>query len=405
MPAAVFLRDVDGRILLVNEHYEQIYSVKNNQTIGKKLAELFPPEMAEEYSKLDRQVHEVDGEIHSEHNLVVDGEKRYFNSVRFPIPNEEGSISGIGGIELDITERKAAEEDLRIAKVQAEEALSELKQAQARLVTTEKMASLGQLTAGIAHEIKNPLNFVNNFSETSVELLDELHEAVGPVQEHLDEDEREDVEDIFKTLKGDLQKIQHHGSRADGIVKSMLLHSRGDAAEQVTTSVNGLVKEAVQLAYHGERARDKAFQATLEEEFGNSTGEADLVPQEITRVLVNLLSNAFYAVTKRSLEEESGDYEPTVSVTTLGKEDSLEIKIRDNGIGIPSEVRDKLFEPFFTTKPTGEGTGLGLSMCFDIVVQKHGGDIVVDSAPGEFTEFALTLPRRAPMTVQISNSR
>ena len=293
----------------------------------------------------------------------------------------------------DITERREAEEELRGAKQKAEDALSELKQTQARLVTTEKMASLGQLTAGIAHEIKNPLNFVNNFSETSVELLGELKEVIEPVQEHLDEDDRDDVVDIFETLTGDLQKIHHHGSRADGIVKSMLLHARGDSTEQVSTDINGLVDDALQLAYHGERARDKSFQVTLDQQYGDDVGKVEIVPQDITRVLVNLLSNAFYAVKKRTTDEKSESYVPTVSVVTSDSDGSVEIKVRDNGTGMPEEVRKKLFEPFFTTKPTGEGTGLGLSMCFDIVVQQHGGNIAVDSEPGAYTEFVVTLPR------------
>ncbi|MDJ0944979.1 MAG: PAS domain S-box protein [Kiloniellales bacterium] len=308
--------------------------------------------------------------------------------------DEDGKPVRMIGTHTDITGRKKAEEELRRAKEQAEAALADLKKAQERLVTTEKMASLGQLTAGIAHEIKNPLNFVNNFSETSVELLDELGEVIEPIQDKLDDEARDDLDDIVGTLKGDLKKINHHGKRADNIVKSMLLHARGDGAERVATTVNDLVDEALNLAYHGERARDKSFQVTMEEHLDEAAGTADLVPQEITRVLVNLFSNAFYAVKARGKAAGPDGYTPTVEVRTENRGREVEIRIRDNGTGMPEEVREKLFDPFFTTKPTGEGTGLGLSMSFDIVVQQHGGRIDVESEPGAFTEFAITLPRQ-----------
>ena len=298
-----------------------------------------------------------------------------------------------------------AEDEARTARERAEVALAELKQTQARLVTTEKMASLGQLTAGIAHEIKNPLNFVNNFSETSVELLDELKEELADAVAGLDDDSRDDVEDILETLKGDLQKIHHHGGRADSIVKSMLLHARGDSTESGSTKINPLVEEALGLAYHGERAREKSFQATLEQELDEAAGEVEMVPQDITRVLVNLLSNAFYAITERNRSEKSDDYVPTVTVSTKDLGNEVEIRVRDNGTGMPADVREKLFDPFFTTKPTGEGTGLGMSLSFDIIVQQHGGQIDVHSAPGEFTEFTITLPRRGTNGEKQARSR
>ena len=309
--------------------------------------------------------------------------------------DDDGGPLRVMGTHTDISERKKSEEELRTAKEQAEAALADLQTAQQQLVRSEKMASLGQLTAGIAHEIKNPLNFVNNFSETSVELLGELEEALEPVQEKFDEDTRDEVEDIVETLKGDLEKVKHHGKRADGIVRSMLLHARGDEAQRLPTGVNDLVDEALNLAYHGERARDTSFQVTMERNFGEATGEAAVLPQEITRVLVNIFSNAFYAVKKRHQAAENG-YEPTVTVWTEDKGEEIEIRIRDNGTGMPEEVREKLFDPFFTTKPTGEGTGLGMSMSFDIIVQQHGGRIDVASEPGAFTEFVIALPRQAP---------
>ncbi len=294
----------------------------------------------------------------------------------------------------EIAERKKAEEGLLWAKEEAESALGELRETQEKLVTTEKMASLGQLTAGIAHEIKNPLNFVNNFSETSVELMDELEEMLEPLQQKLDANARDDVDDVVGMLKGDLQKIHHHGRRADSIVKSMLMHARDDGGERVSTSINELVAEAMNLAYHGERARDHDFKVNLEEEKDANAGTADLLPQEITRVLVNLFSNAFYAVKQRQNGTADSGYVPTVIASTKDRGDEVEIRVRDNGTGLTDEVRQKLFDPFFTTKPTGEGTGLGLSMSFDIVVQRHGGRMEVASEAGAYTEFVIGLPRR-----------
>ena len=269
--------------------------------------------------------------------------------------------------------------------------LEDLRTAQDRLVQTEKLASLGQLTAGIAHEIKNPLNFVNNFSAVSVELIDELREALGGA--HLDSKLRADVSEIADTLQGNLDKVVQHGKRADAIVKNMLLHSRQGSGEHRPVDINALVDESLNLAYHGARAAKQGFNITLAKSFDPAAGEVDLFPQEITRVLLNLISNGFYAATKRKVEENGGDYEPTLAAATKNLGDSVEIRIRDNGTGVPPEVREKLFNPFFTTKPAGEGTGLGLSISHDIIVKQHGGSIEVDTRPGEFTEFRIVLPR------------
>ncbi len=263
--------------------------------------------------------------------------------------------------------------------------LEDLRTAQDRLVQTEKLASLGQLTAGIAHEIKNPLNFVNNFSAVSVELIDELREALGGV--HLDSKLRAEISEIADTLQGNLDKVVQHGKRADAIVKNMLLHSRQGSGEHRPVDINALVDESLNLAYHGARAEKQGFNITLERSFDPAAGEVDLFPQEITRVLLNLISNGFYAATKRKAEANGGDYEPTLAAATKNLGDSVEIRIRDNGTGIPPEVKEKLFNPFFTTKPAGEGTGLGLSISHDIIVKQHGGSIEVDTQPGEFTEF------------------
>ena len=269
--------------------------------------------------------------------------------------------------------------------------LEDLRTAQDRLVQTEKLASLGQLTAGIAHEIKNPLNFVNNFSAVSVELIDELREALGGA--HLDSKLRVEISEIADTLQGNLDKVVQHGKRADAIVKNMLLHSRQGSGEHRPVDINALVEESLNLAYHGARAEKQGFNITLERSLDPAAGEVDLFPQEITRALLNLISNGFYAATKRKAEANGGDYEPRLAAATKNLGDRVEIRIRDNGTGIPPEVKEKLFSPFFTTKPAGEGTGLGLSISHDIIVKQHGGSIEVDTQPGEFTEFRIVLPR------------
>jgi signal transduction histidine kinase len=269
--------------------------------------------------------------------------------------------------------------------------LEDLRTAQDRLVQTEKLASLGQLTAGIAHEIKNPLNFVNNFSAISVELIDELRQALAGA--NLDNKLRAEISEIADMLQGNLDKVVQHGKRADSIVKNMLLHSRQGSQEHRPVDINAVVEESLNLAYHGARAEKQGFNITLERSFDPTAGEVDLFPQEITRVLLNLISNGFYATTKRKAEVNGDDYEPTLAATTKNLGDGVEIRIRDNGTGISPEVKEKMFNPFFTTKPAGEGTGLGLSISHDIVVKQHGGSIEVDTQPGGFTEFRIVLPR------------
>jgi signal transduction histidine kinase len=270
--------------------------------------------------------------------------------------------------------------------------LEELRTAQDRLVQTEKLASLGQLTAGIAHEIKNPLNFVNNFSALSGELIDELNEVLTSAP--LDAKTREEIDELTHMLKGNLEKVVQHGKRADSIVKNMLLHSREGSGEHRPADINAIVEESLNLAYHGARAEKSGFNITLRRNLDPAAGMIDLYPQEITRVFLNLISNGFYAAAKRKEAGESG-FEPVLSATTRNLGNGVEIRIRDNGTGIPLEVKEKMFNPFFTTKPAGEGTGLGLSMSHDIVVKQHGGKIDVDTEPGVFTEFIITLPRTA----------
>ena len=270
--------------------------------------------------------------------------------------------------------------------------LEDLRTTQDRLVQTQKLASLGQLTAGIAHEIKNPLNFVNNFSGISSELIDELLETL---KDPFDDKARTEINELAKTLRGNLDKIAQHGKRADAIVKNMLLHSREGSGEHRVVDINTLVEESLNLAYHGKRAEKQGFNITLERSFDPAAGEADVFPQDITRVLLNLISNGFYATTKRKAEADSGIYEPTLAASTRSLGDRVEIRVRDNGSGIPPEVKEKIFNPFFTTKPAGEGTGLGLSISHDIIVKQHGGSIEVETEPGEYTEFRIILPRAA----------
>jgi signal transduction histidine kinase len=269
--------------------------------------------------------------------------------------------------------------------------LEDLRNTQDRLVQTQKLASLGQLTAGIAHEIKNPLNFVNNFSTVSSELVDELQDLVKGLA--ADDKTRKQIDEVTTLLRGNLDKVVQHGKRADSIVKNMLLHSREGSGEHRLVDINALVEESLNLAYHGARAEKQGFNVTLERALDPATGEADVFPQDITRVLLNLILNGFYAATKRKAQAGDG-FEPTLAAATRSLGDRVEIRIRDNGTGIPPEVREKMFNPFFTTKPAGEGTGLGLSISHDIVVKQHAGSIEVDTQPGAFTEITIVLPRK-----------
>jgi two-component system, NtrC family, sensor kinase len=269
--------------------------------------------------------------------------------------------------------------------------LEELQTTQDRLVQTQKLALLGQLTAGIAHEIKNPLNFVNNFSGVSAELIDELRETLKGIS--LDDKARTEINDLTDTLKGNFDKVVHHGRRADAIVKNMLQHSREGSGEHRVVDINGLVEESLNLAWHGARAETQGFEIKLRQSFDPSAGEADIFPQDIRRALLNMISNGFYAANRRRAETNGSDYEPTLTASTKNLGDRVEIRIRDNGTGMPPDVKEKMFNPFFTTKPTGEGTGLGLSISHDIIVKQHGGSIEVETQPSEFTEISVILPR------------
>jgi signal transduction histidine kinase len=268
-------------------------------------------------------------------------------------------------------------------KEELQQTLSELREAQAQLIQSEKMASLGELTAGIAHEIQNPLNFVNNFSDVNSELI-------GEMQIELQNGNMEEAIAIANDIKENEEKINHHGKRADAIVKGMLQHSRKSSGQKEPTDINALADEYLRLSYHGLRAKDKSFNATMETHFDASIGKINMIPQDIGRVLLNLFNNAFYAVSEQ-IKRNPESYKPTVSVTTKKCDEGVFITVEDNGSGIPQKVLDKIFQPFFTTKPTGEGTGLGLSLSYDII-KAHGGQIKVETDEGKGTKFIIQLP-------------
>ena len=287
---------------------------------------------------------------------------------------------------LELQDKEAQALNLAIEKQRLEKTLTDLRATQVQLIQKEKMASLGELTAGIAHEIQNPLNFVNNFSEVSTELVAELEE------EHQKPDRDTDLEtELLGDLKQNLQKITHHGQRASSIVKGMLEHSRTSTGQSQPTDINALVDEYLRLAYQGLRAKDKTFNATLKTDFGADLAKVEVVPQEIGRVLLNLYNNAFYAVYQKQ-KSAPADYQPIVTVSTRQLDQAVEIRVSDNGTGIPESVKAKIFQPFFTTKPTGEGTGLGLSLSYDIITKGHGGTLEVDSVEGKETMFIIQLP-------------
>ena len=283
--------------------------------------------------------------------------------------------------------------ELRQRTADLSKSLEELRTTQDRLVQTQKLALLGQLTAGIAHEIKNPLNFVNNFSGISAELIGELQDTLKGMP--LDDKARTEINELTDTLKSNFDKVVHHGRRADAIVKNMLQHSREGSGEHRMIDINALVEESLNLAWHGARAETQGFEVKLKQSFDPSAGGADVFPQDIRRALLNLIANGFYAATRRRAETNGGDYEPTLTASTKNLGDRVEISIRDNGTGMTPDVKEKMFNPFFTTKPTGEGTGLGLSISHDIIVKQHAGSIEVDTQPGEFTEIRIVLPRTA----------
>ena len=392
MGDGVVMFDTTARLAAWNRNFQEMLELPDAFLAGR-------PSFAEYFNYLADRGEYLSADLEDQLSRSVEDTRQ---EIRFERTRPDGRIIEVrrnpvpdGGFVLiyaDVTERKRAEEAIRAARDAAETALRGLQAAQASLVHAQKMAALGQLTAGIAHEIKNPLNFVNNFAGLSVELLDELKDAAAAVGT-IDPGKREEITETIGMLTGNLEKIVEHGRRADGIVRSMLQHSRGGSDEWQPTDLNGLVEEASNLAYHGARAQDPNFDIALEHDLDTNLPPVDVVRQELTRVLLNLIGNGIYAVNKRSRESD-GTYRPALKVTTREFGESVEVRVRDNGTGVPPENREKLFQPFFTTKPTGEGTGLGLSISYEIVTQQHGGTITVDSEVGDFTEFTVRLPRR-----------
>ncbi len=317
--------------------------------------------------------------------IIARKQKKALDKEREIRQQEEQQNKIVAARKAELEELVAARtSELTYQKEELEHALADLKTTQAQLIQKEKMASLGELTAGIAHEIQNPLNFVNNFSEVSVELVQELEKEVS-------EGNKEEMMAITSNIKQNLQKVVAHGKRADAIVKGMLQHSRVSSGQKEATDINALTDEYLRLSYHGLRAKDKSFNATIKTQFDEQIGKANVVSQDLGRVLLNLFNNAFYAVTDRR-NNSVGAYEPTVFVTTKKAGNKIKICVRDNGMGIPQKAMDKIFQPFFTTKPTGEGTGLGLSLSYDIITKGHSGELKVDTREGEYTEFTVIIP-------------
>ncbi|UFH55007.1 ATP-binding protein [Spirosoma sp. KNUC1025] len=325
--------------------------------------------------------------------VIASNQKKSLEKIRLEREKEAEERRIIEGkkneLEYLVAERTA---EITRQKEELEQALTELKATQNQLIHSEKMASLGELTAGIAHEIQNPLNFVNNFAEVSMELIDELNDEQSKPARDLELEG-----ELLMDLKQNLEKIHHHGGRASSIVKGMLQHSRASTGQREPTDINALCDEYLRLAYHGLRAKDKTFNAILNTDFDSSIGPVSLVPQDIGRVLLNLFTNAFYAVQQRQKQlgppvDGQPPYKPTVTVSTHCVDNHAQVTVSDNGTGIPEEVLQKIFQPFFTTKPTGEGTGLGLSLAYDIVTKGHGGTMSVESREGEGAKFTMTIP-------------
>ena len=409
-PDVIVVLDSEHRPLFVSPAFKRTFGYDPEEIIGKPLQEIIHPD---DLSSLTEVIDDPDNEpnrpVRAEYRLLH--KKGHWVDVATIGTNhtEDGNIAGVVVNMRDITRRKVADRVLREYNATLErdvterttelqrnrdelaETLEELRNAQDQLVLNEKMASLGALTAGIAHEIKNPLNFITNFADLTAELSEELAEEFGPIQELVGEDARTNIEELLHDIRQNSRKIEEHGKRADSIVKSMLLHSRGKKDEHQLTDINVLLDEYVQLSYHGMRAQDSAFNIELDVELDPNLPKINIVPQDLSRVFLNILNNGCYAAHHRKLEE-GDDFEPKLTVRTALEESKVIIRIRDNGRGIPQDVRDKIFNPFFTTKPAGEGTGLGLSISYDIVVQEHHGELRLESEPDAYTEFQIILP-------------
>jgi two-component system NtrC family sensor kinase len=371
----------------------QVYKLKRDKDSTLKYIELSHALKDSIYSKeKDREVQRITFNERLNQQEIVSAQIKYKSKVQlYTLLSGLFVLLLIAGIlwrnnrhkqeAYALLEKQKAETDFQ--KLKVEHTLEELKSTQAQLIQSEKMASLGELTAGIAHEIQNPLNFVNNFSEVNKELMAEMNEEIR-------KGNYDDVKSIAKSITDNEEKIISHGKRADAIVKGMLQHSRTSSGQQEPTDIDRLADEYLRLAYHGFRAKDKSFDAKIETDFDTGIEKINIIPQDIGRVLLNLLNNALYAVSEKKKQYQNG-YEPTVTVRTSRQNGKIEIKVKDNGNGIPQKILDKIFQPFFTTKPTGQGTGLGLSLAYDIV-KAHGGEIRVETKEGEGSAFIVLLP-------------
>ena len=395
IPDGFVLYDRDACILLANSKYIEMFpQIASLVQPGVSFRQILEAQVKSGEARLGDLSPEawIEQRVarHLEDHDSAD-ERRYGDAwVR--ISKRQTPDGGKVAVYTDITQLKQRETEISKARDAAEAALSDLQKAQARLVQSEKMASLGQLTAGIAHEIKNPLNFVNNFAKLSDELLHELEEVLQEPIKALNDEVRDEAEDLLKTVRENLIKISDHGKRADSIVKNMLLHSRDGPSERRSASINAVVEEALNLAYHGLRAENSNFNIEIVKSLAADTGDIECYPQDLLRVFLNLINNGMYAAHKRR-EDENGDFSPKLWLTTQTDGDLVTIQVRDNGKGIPPEIQEKIFTPFFTTKPAGQGTGLGLSLSYDIVSKQHGGELTVNSTPGEFTAFQVALAR------------
>ena len=364
----------------------EVYDKKNVDSAYKYIRMMVAANEEVNNASKGRQFQKVSSDVEKKEKELADAKARFQNSLKL-----YGLITLLSFFVIiaiifwrNNRQRKKANTLLTEQKEKLEHALAELKTTQYQLIQSEKMASLGELTAGIAHEIQNPLNFVNNFSEVNEELIRELKT----------EAEKGNVEEV-KAIANDIalnsEKINHHGKRADTIVKGMLQHSRAGSGQKEPTDINKLADEYIKLAYHGLKARDKSFNANLKTDLDNSIGKINVAPQEIGRVILNVINNAFYAVNEKQKQNLNG-YEPTVTITTAKRNGKIEIKVKDNGIGIPQKIVGKIFQPFFTTKPTGQGTGLGLSLAYDVITKGHGGEMGVETKESEGSEFIIWLP-------------
>ncbi|MBT3786750.1 MAG: PAS domain-containing protein [Alphaproteobacteria bacterium] len=394
MPEGFACFDAEDRIAITNSRFQSFFEgLQDHAKVGMPFGNLIKAAVDRNIfaAKIDNFEDWYAKIVEARRVASSSREQVLTRGVTLQISERRTTDGGLVAIYTDITDLKNQAAELSRARDQAHQALDELTEAQDKLVHAEKMASLGQLAAGIAHEIKNPLNFVNNFAKLSAGMLEELVEIIVPVLPQLAEDDREEADDLMKTVIQNLEKIEEHGSRADGIVRNMLAHSRDETGERITFDINTMLAEALNLAYHGARAENSDFNITLLQELAPDLPSFSGYQQELSRVFLNIFANGMYATAQRAAAE-GGVYAPEIAVSSRLDGEHIRISVRDNGSGIPDHVRDRIFEPFFTTKPAGEGTGLGLSLSFDIVTKQHGGTFEVESETGIFTEFAITLP-------------